>query len=91
MKTTFFIVILIALFGYACEKDSFCYVCTTTFYTTVSKPLPGYPQTQKTVVEKCDWSERDRNKYIKESTQTVTSNIGGVTVTVKSTCNCVKK
>jgi len=82
---------LFILLSYSCEKiGNACYTCTTTIVTTVSVAVPGYPSTDKTVVEKCDWSASDAKKFEEDQTATATTSAGGVSATAKSTCKCVK-
>lgn len=85
------IILIFVLF--ACQKDeTFCFKCTTLITTTTSGT--GYASdtdTTTSTVEKCDLTEKEADSIEKGLTSTATSKNGNITVTVKSTCTCIRK
>ena len=92
MKKLFILLFLIALFS--CEKDSYCWECTTTIRTTCSDPNAGHASGAVTTdvvtvkTTECDMSTKEIDAVERSLTSTTTATSGGIICTVKSTCHC---
>jgi len=86
MKKLMFVLLII--FAITCEKDSGCWNCMTTMITQCS----GYAsETTIVTTTECDMNNNEIEIYEKLLTRTTTATTGGITCTIKSTCNCRKQ
>ena len=74
------------------NKQTFCWVFTTTTVTSISgASVPGYPQTTTSTTEQCGLTEKQADEVCKKMTSSSSSSTGGITATTKMTTTKKKK
>lgn len=88
-----FLFLLAIVFLFSCQKES-CYTCTLTYRTSTSGGAyasnSNAGTTTATTIQ-CNMTEKEIANFVKDSNGSATVNVGGISATTTSTCNCVKQ
>jgi hypothetical protein len=79
---------IVLMFIFSCEKDSNCWQCTTVIVTQCGGMASDDTTVSTTL---CDKSRNEIEAYESASSSTVTTKIGGLTCTSRSSCKCRKQ